>query len=312
MNNAQISLIEIPLGNEAHGLARQFAAEQAMLQKRKQVYLNTLAVYAVRCYLGWLGIESDLSQSDSWNLILRNKLDVADLLIPEVGRLECRPVLPGERSIALPAETRCDRIGYLAIQFNEELDRVQLRGFAKVAAQFRLTSLQNLDALVDCLNPKEPIQLRKWLQKTFEVSWHAVDTLLRPEQVDWAFRYGAASRSGGFDSNERTHSISRARPIDFGMAENWMESHKAILVVTITPETEQQTDILVQVHPPADRPHLPANLTLTIVDDLGKPLIAKAGDADNYIQQRFRVEPGEQFSLKLTLGTVSVTENFAI
>ena len=297
--------IEVPLGKEAHRFARKFAMEQATLKKRKQVYLNTLSVYAVRCYLNWLGIESDLSQSDSWNLILRNKLDVADLLIPEVGRLECRPVLPGEKSIALPTEVRRDRIGYLAVQFNEELDSVKLQGFAPIAAQFRLTSLQDLDVLIDCLNPKRPVRLSQWLQSTFNDGWQTIEALLKPEQIDWAFSYGASRSS-------RLASISRAKQIDLGSAADELDNHQAILAVTLVPETDRQMDVLIQIHPATGQTHLPPHLQLKIVDETGKTFTATASHADRCIQQRFMSDFGECFSLQLTLGAASITENFSI
>ena len=299
------SPIQVPLGKDAHRFARNFAMEQVTLKKRKQVYLNTLSVYAVCCYLKWLGIESDLSQSDSWNLILRSKLDVADLLIPEVGKLECRPVLPGETSIALPAEVRCDRIGYLAVQFSEELDSVQLQGFAPVPAQFRLTRLQDLNALIDRLNPKKAVQLGQWLQSTFDTGWQTVEALLQPEQIDWAFSYGASRSS-------RLASISRAKPINLGWDANGLDSQQAILVVTLVPETDRQIDIRIQIHPTPDRRHLPVHLQLTVVDETGKTFTAIASNADKYIQQRFMSDLGERFSLQLTLGDVNIIENFAI
>ncbi len=58
MNTIQTRQITVPLGIEAHRKAQQFAAEQATPQKRKRVYLNTLAVYAVHNFLNWLKIET--------------------------------------------------------------------------------------------------------------------------------------------------------------------------------------------------------------------------------------------------------------
>ena len=89
MNSQHQKLLEIPLGIEAHRLAGEFATEQVNTEKSKRVYLNILAVYAVHRYLKWLGIETSLMQSDSWNPILRNKWNVADLEIPRIGKLEC-------------------------------------------------------------------------------------------------------------------------------------------------------------------------------------------------------------------------------
>jgi hypothetical protein len=164
MNSSnQKVLLEVPLGIDAHRLARQFAAEQDKPQKSKQVYLNTLAVYAAHRYLQWLQIKTDLNQSDSWHPILRSRLDVADLFISEIGeKLECRPVLPGETAVFLPSEVTENRIGYLAVQFSESLDHVQLLGFTDavdVAVPPRLlliSELQPLEALLNRIEPTSP------------------------------------------------------------------------------------------------------------------------------------------------------------
>jgi hypothetical protein len=143
------SLIQVPLGPEGHRLAKEFALEQEP-PRRKQVYLNTLAVYAVYRYLQWLDVATDLSKSDSWNPAIRSYLDVADLWINEVEyKLECRPVLPEQTSIVLPEAARHDRIGCVAVQFAEELDYATLLGFVRYdqtltapQAEIPLTKLQ--------------------------------------------------------------------------------------------------------------------------------------------------------------------------
>lgn len=129
MTNLEDSWMSVALGVEAHGRAKQFAAEQRDPQKGKRVYLNTLSVYAVHQYLGWLGIETDLSQSDSWQSEQRVTTEAADLVVPGLGKLECCVLLPGERAYQLP-EIPEERLGYVGVQFGQELDKVELIGFA--------------------------------------------------------------------------------------------------------------------------------------------------------------------------------------
>ena len=71
-------------------------------------------------------------------------------------------------------------------------------------------------------------------------------------------------------------------------------------------------DVLIQIHPATGQTHLPPQLQLKIVDETGKIFTAIAGHTDNHIQQRFESDFGENFSLQLTLGAVSITENFSI
>jgi hypothetical protein len=78
---------------------------------------------------------------------------VADLVLPNVGKLECRPVLPAEIAFEIPLEVIIDRIGYVAIQFHQKLDSVDLLGFAPAITSeeppqtIRLEELQSLTYL---------------------------------------------------------------------------------------------------------------------------------------------------------------------
>jgi hypothetical protein len=132
MNIAELPLLTVPLELKAHEMARQLAAVQSTVQKGKRVYLNALAVYAVHSYLKWLQLETYLNSSDSFNPAKTALANVADLVIPGIGSLECRPVLPGETTIFLPEEVIENRIGYVGVQFSDRLDSVQLLGFAPI------------------------------------------------------------------------------------------------------------------------------------------------------------------------------------
>ena len=124
------------------------------VEKGKRVYLNALAVYAVHSYLKWLQIQTDLKESDCWNPVKAALSNVADLVILNVGKLECCPVLPQETVILLPDPIE-NRIGYVAIQFQESLDSVQLLGFAPAfdegnpPAQLVVSELQPIESLIE-------------------------------------------------------------------------------------------------------------------------------------------------------------------
>ncbi|MBW4626521.1 MAG: DUF1822 family protein [Brasilonema octagenarum HA4186-MV1] len=160
MNNTQPLSPSVLLGRDAHRWAEQFAAEQATPQKGKQVYLNTLAVYAVHTYLRELAIETDLTTSDSWHPGFQAIFNIADLVLPNVGKLECRPVLPGEVAFLLPLEVTQDRIGYVGVEFRQQLDSAQLLGFAPANSyieppeKIQLIELQSLNVLTDKLRQR--------------------------------------------------------------------------------------------------------------------------------------------------------------
>jgi hypothetical protein len=288
----------IPLGIEAHRLAGKFATEQATTEKSKQVYLNTLAVYAVHRYLKWLGIETDLSQSDCWNPILRNRWNVADLFVPDIGKLECRPVLPGETTVSLPPEVTEDRIGYLAVQFSDRLDKVQLLGFAKAAAAeaLEIIRLHSIDDLIDELSPPvEPlVDLKKWVQNIFDEAWQAVELVLTPRQL--AFR--------GREIKE--DEIERAKRIDLGLL---VDRQQVALVVSTWLTENQEVGFLLQVHPTGENECLPPGLKLKVILESDSEVV-EARKADNLIQLALTELPGKLITVQISLGDESVTEKF--
>lgn len=157
MNRTKSHHLTISLNSEAHEVARKFATQQDTVEKGKQVYLNTLAVYAVHSFLEWMNIESDISQGDSWHPAVRCFQDVADLFIPSLGKLECRPILEGATFISLPPEVTENRIGYVAVQFEEQLKDAQLLGFCPaldpqdIPNQLEIAELQPIEGLIDYL-----------------------------------------------------------------------------------------------------------------------------------------------------------------
>jgi Protein of unknown function (DUF1822) len=161
MDTTQTNFLTMALSRENHETARKFSVQQDAVEKGKQVYLNTLAVLGVRSFLEWLGIETDLNAGDSWHSVVRCFRDVADLVIPNLGKLECRPVLPGQTVISLPPEVTEDRIAYIGVQFQEQLNEVQLLGFYPTIdpqsppEAIEITSLQPIETLIDYIDRLE-------------------------------------------------------------------------------------------------------------------------------------------------------------
>jgi Protein of unknown function (DUF1822) len=189
----------LPLTRQAVQTARQFAGEQPNPQKAHQVYLNTLAVWAVNDYLQLMAIPTQLQHSDSWNPIVRLCADVADLFLTGLGRLECRPVSQttvarwdsdpsNTRShLTVPPEVQTDRLGYLAIAIDESRLMATLLGFTPslVAGAIALDRLQSLDAFLAHLDAlvqsqvvREPVPLNRWLQGAFSPEWQDIESLL--------------------------------------------------------------------------------------------------------------------------------------
>lgn len=125
--------IILDLPQDAQEWARLFATKQKDVTTGKQVYLNTLAVYGLHHYLAQQGIEFDLDQSKSWYPHPLSAPNAADLVVPEVGRIECRPVLiNADSALIIPDTAWEDRVSYVAIGISDRLDQVMLLGYLPV------------------------------------------------------------------------------------------------------------------------------------------------------------------------------------
>lgn len=327
--------LTVPLTAIAHDWARQFAVEQANPQKGKQIYLNTLAVWAVYRYLNWLQVDTDLERSDSWNPRLNALLDIADLVLPAVGRLECRPVLPHETEVVLPPEARDDRIGYVAVQLDESLIEGQLLGFISSRAiaddteTFSVAALQSLDQLVEVVgdlksNALAPqsgqetvtslTHLGHWLQHQFGIGWQSVEALLGNRTSGLAFR-GVAVR--------RAKRLEFQHPEDFTRLQSPSPETEPIsqrdrlaslaFVVSLKPESPEQIYIHLQICNLGEWAELPPHLRLRVLTETGEVFREiKTQEQDTFMQYEFTGRPGEQFSVEITLEDAYIRETFMI
>jgi hypothetical protein len=328
--------ILMPITQESLQFAQQFANEQPTPQKALQVYLNTLAVCSVNNYLRIMDIPTDLTAGDSWNPVVRLAVDVADLWVTDLGRLECRPVPAttlelkaaeepnnnlGFRFISskptskvktaplvcyIPPEVRFERMGYVVVQIDLEQQEATLLGFSQTAAtgELLISQLQPINDLLKHLEsqkllPITSVNLSQWLQDVFEVGWQSVESLLDTQKANYAFRHRAA------------YSIRRAKALALGTA---LTEATVALVVTLTPQSASNFDISLQVLPLGGDTYLPVGLKLTVLDESGETFLeVSSGSADNLIQTRqFGGQSGERFRVQISWDEDSITENFAI
>ena len=157
MTNASEHCITIRFQKQDCELAEKFAASQPNADKNQQVYRNTLAVLAVNTFVQELRYETHLDAGESWHPVLRMFHNVADLVLPGIGKIECCPVMLGETAISLP-EVRENRIAYVAVGFAEPFDKVKLLGFIPAVEileeteEISLTNLKPIEELLDYLD----------------------------------------------------------------------------------------------------------------------------------------------------------------
>lgn len=320
MSSTETLSLKIALGQEAHAFARQFAVEQTTPQKGKKTYLNTLAVYAVYNYLKWMQIDTALEEGDSWHPLKRALFDVADLVLPNIGKLECRPVLPGETAIYFPHEVMENRIGYVAVQFSERLNEAQLLGFIRTvnissaSEQIPLASLKPLNYLFDCIPDAVAhpalsasqirVNLNQWFENLFENSWIALEEVFGSINEE---KFALRSISSFNEAN-----VARAKIIDLGLQ---VGNQSVVLLVAITPYSEDKVEILVQLHAMDGNKYLPSHLIMNLLSEAGEvlqePVVSRSND--NFIQlKRFRGYSGESFNIQVSNGDFTIKETFVI
>ncbi|MEH2287799.1 DUF1822 family protein [Nostoc sp.] len=310
--------LTLPISQTARITAQQFANQQPNPEKAEQVRLNTLAVWVVNDYLQMMDISTDLQASDSWNPIMRLCGDVADLEMPSIGRLECRPVHLHQQICSIPPETWEERVGYLIVQFDESLEEARLLGFlpSVVTQTVPLAQLQPLEAFIDHIwqlrqSPVNSlVNLSQWFAGIFETGWETIESLwnvpeLRPT---YAFR---SVETLELDALKQPESITkRAKVIDLGIQ---IHNQPVMLIVEISPEKDRQTSIHLQLHATGNQIYLPSGVHLTVIDSSGAIFLdAQSRKLDNYIQLQFRGEPTEQFSVRVALDNTSITQYFQI
>ena len=146
---------EFSLDPEIYNLALAYASEQANLENGQKVFYNTMTVWAVNHLLGWMEFETILDKDDDWTLAIEAVLDLADLMLPGIGKIQCCRICEGETEISVPVQN--DRIAYIFVQIPDSLDKVKLLGFFPAAdihgdtVKISVADLQPFDNLEDYL-----------------------------------------------------------------------------------------------------------------------------------------------------------------
>ncbi|NEQ66829.1 MAG: DUF1822 family protein [Symploca sp. SIO2D2] len=329
MNSTEIPMVNIPLASKAHQLAEQFAAEQISADKYKQVYLNTLSVYAVSRYLKRLQVETDLSQGDSWNAVKRLLFDVADLVLPGIGKLECRWVMPGETACALPEDVPEDLIGYLVVQFPKSLDQAQLLGFYPAVAginppeQIQLKELQPREVFIDQITKLEAqiIRRRESVVRAKRINLtnanHPASGQPKVEENNLS-QWLKGFVEQGWETFREAFSTPDLSPA-YAMRRNATKDsvvlkESMVLVVALTPITEQKVRVWIELHSCVEKLLLPKNLQLMIIDQSGEIFEQKSMEQDGKLLKagRFSAQKGERFTVKVVEGDNIHLEDFVL
>ncbi|MGF1492602.1 MAG: DUF1822 family protein [Microcoleaceae cyanobacterium] len=330
MTPTRSQALTVLLEKHAHVFAERFALEQANPQKGQQVYLNTLAIYAVHSYLKWLGIRTNLEQADSWHSGLRAMFNIADLVLPGVGKLECCPVMTEDETVTIPTAITADRIGYVAVEFGQDLNQVQLLGFFPVSkdAQFSQSIprqvLRPLDELIETIAWHERWvdlwnKLKGWElpQALILIQGNHSSLLASMEPMPTRTK---VTRSAEF---ERTITRGKLIALDSKVSSTELASpesassldsqQKLLLMVSVIDCSPEEVDISLRVHSYGEIQHLPSGLQIVVVDESGTPQMkAEVKEADDWIQLEFSCKSKEKFNLQVCLENQTITEEFEV
>lgn len=298
----------VNLSFEAHSIAQELVSEISNQEKRQQVYLNSLSVFAVNHYLLCMGFETDYLEGDSRNPVAVQLMNVADLIVKDIGKLECIPILSEAEFIEISPEVWEDRIGYIFVELNDSLKEAKIIGFTPQAgSKVDLNRLESLSDFLFYLTELEVVEseqakttshtvsFRQWLDGVIDTSWQTIDELLKPQQLGLAFK------------NEV--SITRGQKIDLGMN---LDKISVALVMKVMSENEsEEVDILTQLYPVGEMA-LPQGIKLIIGDETGEGLEVVSRKDDNWIQSEFSAESGERFSITVVYGDSEVKKVFEV
>ncbi len=308
--NLQAQTLALPITTKNREIAIKFAS-QGYRNQAKQVYLNTLAVLAVRDYLQLMAIETDLAAGDSWQPIVRLGANVADLVVKGLGKLECCAIAfsPEQTTVNIAPEVWLDRLGYVVVAIDEENREAKLLGFSPTAGdgELRLDRLQSLNVLLANLDSlREPVtNLSQWFENILTSGWQTIDTLLATPTSNLALGMRTTFTTG------HKRSTQAAKLIDLGLE---LGEKGVALLVGMIQETESQVKIRVQLHPTGEAIYLPPYLRLSLISETGEVLReVPSRSADLYIQlPNFTCEVGETFRIQVTCGHLCIREAFVV
>jgi hypothetical protein len=318
VENEQLTF-PVPLGMSDFNFAREFSGQQKNTAKARQVLLNTLAVRAVGFYCcNLLSVETDFENSDSWDSSARILMDVADLEIKGLGKLECRPIRPGEKVCYVPPEVWEDRIAYVIVEIDEKRKMANILGFVKKvdAEQVSIEQLQPLEDLRDVFDSI-------WLQQRIE-QIKRIEKLLASDWLESEKVLTASGRSGRSRRISQSSLDSSAMLLNKGKLIS-IDGRDFALMVDIRQQENEQNKFKVsfELIPVGNIRSLPSGLEFALLAPSGKMLTsATAKQGDNWLtlppkpaildleKLEFARQNGKLYQVKITFNGKTHSESF--
>jgi hypothetical protein len=143
---------------------------------------------------------------------------------------------------------------------------------------------------------QDMVNLKRWLEHIFESNWLPIESIFLPEKI-FVYEFRGCENFVG-----------RAKLINFDRQAN---RTSVGIVVKVYPQTNNSDKIvLVELRPTNGQEYLPASLHLMLLDNEGATCLEVKSKNDKKNSLMFDVSDGDNFSVKIALGDISVIENF--
>ena len=175
---------------------------------------------------------------------------------------------------------------------NSLLPRLEIP-FASWAAILENSSLRQR-----LYQPTATTCLNQWFQGQIDAAWQALDRVLLPQQIAIAVRSPDADQAIEGE-------IYRAKAYDFALGQ-------IALVIGISPVSDTERRIRLQIHPAGGATYLPGATRLRLLSEDGSEIGQASAAVMETMQLQFRASEGEPFQVEITCDEQTLTEQFVL
>jgi Protein of unknown function (DUF1822) len=144
-------------------------------------------------------------------------------------------------------------------------------------------------------------QLSSWFQGQIDDLWQSIDRVLLPQQVAIAVRSATSQNTLAIGVED----IYRAKVFN-------LDGGSIALLIGISPISETESRITLQVHPAGGAAYLPGETQLRLLSTDGNEIGKVSAVVTETIQLQFRVSEGEQFEIEISCCGQILQERFGL
>lgn len=314
------SAFSLRLPDSVHEAAALESELYSNVEKAEQVYLSHLAQYASGYYLQVCGYSLRQRVASTLNFVDRALSDSATVDVAGYGQLACIIVSEKVQTLEIPTSALVRPVGYLAIAFDDDLRLAEVVGFVEQTEQAEVASsavrsLAELPGYLAQINPVSGaiVQLNRWWERSFDRGWSLVSELTNEEPM-LAFRGADGSRQG-LQPAEVEEDLEDGLVCHKALSLQGVEGQtfSLILMMERFANASSSIRIVARLMPTVGQSTLLEGVELAAADE-SKTVFSsvRSRQQSPFVELRFRADPGDYFSLKVSFDGVAVTEAFVV